>query len=156
MAVHAEMQRFESLQELPSVERTHARTEVAHPLHASLQNVGEFQATECLEELEAVVAGVWLGHLREATVVPRGITFLDDDATDRRAVAADTRSRESSASVDIPCTASDETFDRLTATPSACAHADGVAVKHLTHGRARYSARWRTVRLDPSARSSWH
>ncbi len=88
VTLHAQAQRLEALQDQERVERRDRKAEVAQHLHASLED--ERAVAERREVGEAVVAGVGLGEVREATgrgVVERAA--VDDRAADRRAVAAD-------------------------------------------------------------------
>jgi hypothetical protein len=85
-----------------------APAHVAQQLEAHLENVGDVGAAggrEALERLpmhEAVVARVGLGEAGEPAAAPVEIAAVDDDAADRRAVAADVLGGRVDDDVDAP------------------------------------------------------
>ena len=93
MLALAQRQRLQPLQEQERVERTEAGADVAQQLHARLDDERHVaQAREVAEhvpELQAVVARVRLGELRELAVVPLELARIHDHPADRGAVAAD-------------------------------------------------------------------
>src|ERR1043166_7939193 len=87
MALHAELQRFQSLQEQERVERAERRAKVPQPFDARLHDVREI--SECFVKPDAVVALARLEYLREAALVPREAAAIDDASADRSAVTTD-------------------------------------------------------------------
>ena len=86
VAVHAHAQRLQPLQKQKGVERAHARTQVAQPFDAGLDD--ESQLAERLREFQIVIAGARFGDLRELAIGPIELAAVDDDAADARAVPA--------------------------------------------------------------------
>ena len=87
VALHAQLQRLQALQEQKRVERAERRAEIAQALHARLHDVGE--VAEGLVEANAVIALARFEQLREAALVPGKAAAIHDHAADRRAVSAD-------------------------------------------------------------------
>ena len=88
VALHADAERLDALQQLERVGRRQARAEIAQAFGARAHDEGGL--AELLVEDDAVIAGIGLGQLREfAGGVPVEPAAIDDDAADRDAVAAD-------------------------------------------------------------------
>ena len=88
VAFAAERQGLQPLQEEPGVERAHARSQVAHRVHAQLGRQGFVPVR--LPEPHPVVAVRGLRELGElAAGAPVKVASVDHDATHARAVAAD-------------------------------------------------------------------
>ena len=88
MALHADAQRLDALQQLERVGRRQARAEIAQALGARAHDEGGL--AELLVEDDAVIAGIGFGqHRKLAGSVPVEPAAIDDDAADRDAVAAD-------------------------------------------------------------------
>jgi hypothetical protein len=93
VALHAQGQRLEALQQQEGVERRLAGAEVAQAFNAGADGEGDVAegpaAAEDLPEVQAVVARRRIGEQRELAVAPVELAGVDDDAADRGAVAAD-------------------------------------------------------------------
>src|ERR1700680_4850313 len=87
VAVHAQLQGFQALQEEERVKRTQRRTEIAQPFNASLHNIGE--VAESFVKADSVIALARLEHLRKCPAVPRKTTAVDNDTADGGPVSAD-------------------------------------------------------------------
>ena len=88
VALDAQRQRLEALEEQERVERAERGADVAEPLDAQLED--EREVAEGLAVDDAVVRRIRVGELREAARRrPVEVAAVDDDAADRRAVAAD-------------------------------------------------------------------
>ena len=88
VALHAQVQGFDALQQQEGVERRERGAGVAQALHAGLEDEG--QRPEGLGVGEAVVGGIGLGELLEAAGGgPVELAGVDDDAADGGAVAAE-------------------------------------------------------------------
>ncbi len=88
MALHADAERLDALQQLERVGRRQAGAEIAQAFGAGAHDEGGL--AELLVEDDAVIAGIGLGQLRElAGGVPVEPAAVDDDAADGDAVAAD-------------------------------------------------------------------
>src|ERR1051326_7963599 len=87
MALHAQLECLQALQEQEGIEGAEGRSEIAQAFHAGFHNVGE--VAERLIEADAVVALAGLEQLRKAAAIPRKAAAIDDDSTDRRPMPAD-------------------------------------------------------------------
>jgi hypothetical protein len=88
VALHAQVEGFDSLQEQEGVEGREGRAGVAQALDAGFEDEGE-RAEGCRVG-EAVVGGIGLGEVGEAAGgLPVELAGVDDDAADGGAVAAD-------------------------------------------------------------------
>src|ERR1700679_597729 len=86
MAVHAHAKRLDPLNELESVERAHARTEVPQSFDPAANDEG--YRPEDLAEFQAVIGGRWLVDLGMAAPGPVELTRINDDAADRSSMSA--------------------------------------------------------------------
>lgn len=91
MALDADMEGFQALKEHPRVERRDGGTGVAETLDAGFQAEGHVteagEIAKDIPELEAVVARVRLGEVREASAgAPVEVAAVDEHATDGGAV----------------------------------------------------------------------
>ena len=87
VALHAQVQRFNPLQQQERIERRERRAGVAQPLHARLQN--ERQRPKRLRVRKAVIRRIRLGELLEsARSCPVELARIHDHAANRGAVAA--------------------------------------------------------------------
>ena len=86
VAVHAQAQRLDPLQEQKRVERAQAGAHVAQAFHPRLDDVGD--VPEGLRELQAVVRTRRLGELREFALLPGELSAVHDDSTDAGAMPA--------------------------------------------------------------------
>ncbi len=88
VALDPQRERLEALEEQERVERAERRADVAQPLDAELED--EREVAERLAVDDAVVRRVRVRELREpARGRPVEVAAVDDDAADRRPVAAD-------------------------------------------------------------------
>ena len=88
VAVHADAERLDALQQLKRIGRRQARAEVAQAFGARPHDEGGL--AELLVEDDAVIAGIGFGQLRKfSRRAPVEAAAIDDDAADRDAVAAD-------------------------------------------------------------------
>ena len=87
MPFHSQMQRFQPLQELKRIERTHRRSQIAKQLDARFENVSDIHATEGLVEFQTVVTGIRFGHTGEFSIIPGESPFFDDDSADGSSMA---------------------------------------------------------------------
>ncbi len=87
VALHAQAERLDALQEQPGVERRLAGADIAQDLDAGFGDESGFTQVSILD---AVVAGIGRGEIFEATAAcPIEIAAIDDDPADRGAVTAE-------------------------------------------------------------------
>src|SRR5215472_4739558 len=87
MSLHAQRQRLQPLQEKPAIERGYSGTQVAHELHACLDDVSQW--AEGLDKAQAVVRRIGLDQPGETTIRPVELAAIHDYASDGSAVATD-------------------------------------------------------------------
>src|SRR5712692_8140124 len=87
MALHAERQSLEALQEQERIERAQGRAEITQAFYARFHD--EREISERFEKADAVVTLAGFEQLRKRAVVPRKLAAIHHDAADGRAVAAD-------------------------------------------------------------------
>ena len=89
MPLHAERERFDSLQKHPRIVGRDARTEIAERNHAHADGKGDrAKRADVCGPTHAVVTGIGLREEREFFRIPIELSGIDDDAADGRAVAA--------------------------------------------------------------------
>ena len=87
MALHAQAQGFQTLQEQPRVERRLAGSDIPQYLHPGFEDIGSRAQVRINKPM---VAAVWFGEIGEAPAgFPVEITTIDDHASDGGAVPAD-------------------------------------------------------------------
>src|SRR5450755_640992 len=87
VALHAQWQRLQALQEEPGIERSRRRSQVTQQLDTRLDDIR--QGSECLDITHTMIGRVWLDQPRKATASgPVELAAIDDDATDRGAMPA--------------------------------------------------------------------
>ena len=79
VTIHAKRQCFDSLQNVPRIERACRHSKVAQHLHACLNDVRT--CTKRWPVCKAVVAGVWLGEVRETSASGEVELAAIDDCT---------------------------------------------------------------------------
>ncbi len=87
MSLHTDRQGFDALQQGKGSMRVERRTDITQPLGAQLH--AECLRAELFPEIEAVIAGIWLGNRWElATGTPVEGTAIDNSPTHGNAVPA--------------------------------------------------------------------
>src|SRR6185312_13513035 len=78
MPLHAQGQRFQTLQEKPGVQGGDSRTDVTHQLHACLNNIS--QRSECIDEAQTMIGGIRLDQSGKTSVRPVEFAAIHDHA----------------------------------------------------------------------------
>ncbi len=93
VSLHAQVQRFQTLEEEESVEWGHSLSLVAQTLDASLdakRNVAQArEVAKDVPQFQTVIAGIFLCEIRELAVAPVEVAAVHDQSTDRRSMSAD-------------------------------------------------------------------